>query len=229
MKIACIFCLILAIVLVVLNHSAEYWLGYSESQRALLAADPIIGLMLESALFLILFILALSTIFLKKHRLWLLSTVAIFWPLVILTVMLTRHVLEPGGSLIMRGLHDRVMHDYTLADLRHFAKDVNEAGLIKIDWINHGDVSAMGDAQKKTFAQLRKKYPFMIWMDDGRILHGPSLLNYGQEGVVDFEWGGALTGHWGCSISIDGSKNDPSLLNPAFVIRVSDDIYFFFD
>ncbi len=67
----------------------------------------------------------------------------------------------------------------------------------------------------------------MRWLDDGRILTGPSILNQGDDNIVMFEWGGPF-GHWGCSISVDGKKNDPY---PAImpVLRASDDIYFYMD
>jgi len=120
------------------------------------------------------------------------------------------------------------MHDYTLNDLRQFAKDVDQARLIKVGWINHGDLSYLTDDQKAVFYILQKKYPFMLWMNDGRILHGPSIANFGDDNIVNFEWGGALPGHWGCSISIDGSKNEPEPDPDRTLLRVSDDIYFYF-
>jgi energy-coupling factor transporter transmembrane protein EcfT len=234
MKTASIACLVLASLLVVLNHLANYWLGYSETIRAEFAADPVIGLFsMESAPFLILIILAIITLFLKKHRVWLLAVLISFWPLVILIGFLTLTFCGTGPSLILRGLHDRIMHDYTLDDLRHFASDVDQAGILKSGqgYVDHGDISSLNLTyeQKEAFAQLRKKYPFMHWMDEGRFLHGPSILNYEEKGVVDFEWGGALSGHWGCSISTNGTKNASHPDSQAVILRLSDDIYLYFD
>ena len=232
MKIASIACLVLASLLVVLNHLANYWLGYSETPRADFAADPVFGLfIMEFPLFLILIILAIITLFLKKHRLWLLAVLISFWPLVILIGFLTQTFCSTESSLILRGLHDRIMHDYTLDDLRHFASDVDQSGILKsgqgYGYVNHGEFSHLTPQQREAFEQLRKKYPFMRWMDDGRIMHGPSI--YGEKGVVDFEWGGALSGHRGCSISINGSKNEPYLDPQVVTLRLSDDIYLYFD
>jgi len=176
----------LASLLVVLNHLASYWLGYSETPRALLIADPVFGLgFMESILFLILVILFIVTLFLKKHRVWVLIGLIIFWPVVVLTGFLTVTFCASGASLVLRGLHDRIIHDYTLDDLRHFAKDVDQAGILKSGWVNHGDISDLTPQQKDAFAQLKKRYSFMRWMDDGRFLHGPSIL--GEKGIVCFE------------------------------------------
>jgi hypothetical protein len=75
---------------------------------------------------------------------------------------------------------------------------------------------------------LGAKYPFMHWLDNGDQLRGPSLLNYGEEGTVDFEWGFENRGHWGCSISVDGAKNDTIPFPHANILRASDDIYFYY-
>jgi hypothetical protein len=180
-------------------------------------------------LFLFLIVLVIVALFLKKHRVWLLAGLISFWPLVILIGFLTQTFCGTAPSLVLRGLHDRIMHDYTLDDLRHFASDVDQAGILKSGWVNHGDISYLTPQQKEAFEQLRKKYSFMHWMDDGRILTGPSILNYGEKGDVAFEWGGALPGHWGCSISINGSKNEPYPDSQAVILRLSDDIYLFYD
>jgi len=230
MKTASIACLVLGSLLVVLNHLANYWSGYSETSGALFVADPVFGLgFMESILFLILIILFIVTLCLKKHRVWVLIGLIIFWPVSVLTGFLTVTFCGSGASLVLRGLHDRIMHDYTLDDLRHFARDVNQAGILKSGWVNHGDISSLTPQQKDAFDQLRREYPFMHWMDDGRMSHGPSILNYGEKDVVDFEWGGALPGHWGCSISVNGSKNEPQPDPQIITLRLSDDIYLFHD
>jgi len=233
MKTASIACLVLAGLLEVLNHWANYWFGYSETMRADLAADPILGFIAKSIPFLILIVLFIVALFLKKHRVWLLAGLISFWPLVTLTGFLTQTFCGTAPSLVLRGLHDRLVHDYTLDDLRHFASDVDQSGILKSGqgYVDHGDISSLNLTyqQKEAFEQLRKKYPFMHWMDDGRITHGPSILNYGEKGVVDFEWGGALQGHWGCSISTNGSRNEPHPDPQVIILRLSDDIYLYYD
>ena len=164
----------------------------------------------------------------KRHRLILIIVVVLFWPLVILSFKCSNSIFGTHPSLVLSSLRDRIAHDFTLDELRHFAHDVNQSGIISKDWINHGEISGLTNEQKNTFAQIKNKYSFMHWMDDGGICHGPSILNYGKQGVVDFEWGGALPGHWGCSISIDGTKNDSNLGPDSTVLHLSDDIYLYY-
>ena len=225
MKRTPIVCLALAIFLVVWNHTAAYRLGYSETAQGLAEGGLIFGFLVKFGLFACLLFLVIVSFFQKQRSMWPLYSLIAFWPL----VMLTQTILGPDDSQVLRGLRDRVMHDYTLDDLRQFARDVNQSGILKNGrWINHGDTSGLSESEKVTYGALKQKYAFMHWLDDGRGLTGPSILNQGDDDIVNFEWGGALMGHWGCSISVNGAKNDPY---PATfpVIRVSDDIYFFHD
>ena len=229
MKVISIVSLVLAALLVIGNRAAHYWLGYSEIPAAFALSDRFFGVMAEFALFMLLIIPALWTEFAKKGRLWSYVGLLGFWPVVIVTFLLIRVATPSGGELTMRGLRDRIMHDYTLDDLRRFAREVDEAGLLKDeDLVNQADTSGFTPQLRYALTQLAEKYSFMRWLEDDEQWFGPSLLNHAQDGVVDFEWGGGNRGHWGCSISINGSKNEPVSGPPAKILRVSDDIYFFF-
>lgn len=225
MKIASIVCLVLAILLAELNYWASYWLGYSETMHAFHATSPFVVLFAHFCLFSILTILVIWASILKRHPRWMLTCIIGYWPLVISTSLLTHTVCGSSQFHLLRGLRDRITHDYTLDDLRHFAGDVDRSGILNSGWINHGDISLLTDQQKEVFDQLRKKYPFMHWMDNGRFLHGPSIM--GNDSIVSFEWGGALSGHWGCSISTNGSKNDFDSDTTSTILRLSDDIYLY--
>jgi len=231
MKTSSIVCLALAGFLVVFNHLSNYWLGYSESKMAFAATDPILGLLVEIGLFACLFCLVMFSLS-RKPRSWLpLGSLFAFWPIVILTFVLTKTCFGLPGSLIAHGLRDRVMHDYTLEDLRHFARDVSQGISFKSStgfgkWINHGDTSELTETEKRLYAQLKEKYSFLHWMDNEKGSGGPSILNQGDDGIVNFEWGGPL-GHWGCSVSINGAKNEPVPDPDTTIFRVSDDIYFY--
>jgi hypothetical protein len=201
-----------------------------ETVGALHISDPIIGpfgWLGESILFLILIILFITSLFLKRHRVWLLVGLIIFWPIVISTSFLTINFCDPGSSLVLRGLYDRIMHDYTLDDLRHFARDVDKAGILKSGYIDHGDISHLTPEQREAFTQLRKKYSFMRWMDDGRFFNGPSISE--DKDIIYVLWGGALEGHWGFSISANGSRNEPHPNFEIDTLRLSDDIYLYYD
>lgn len=212
------------------NHLASYWWGYSETPRALLAADPILELLAEAVLFLVLFSLFIVALVLKRCRRWMLIGLIIFFPFTYLTGFLTETICGTHPHLVLQGLHDRITHDYTLDDLRHFARDMDQTGILKSGVIDHGDVSGLTSQQKEAFEQLGKKYLFMHWMDDGRYYNGPSLSEEGD--VIDVFWGGALPGHWGFSISINESKNEPPPNNSRTGIdetmRLGDDIYLYY-
>ena len=221
MKKTSVVCLILASLLVIFNHAANYWLGYSETEVAFLAIDPIIGLFLEFAIFAYLFFVVILSLFVKPRSRWPLYSLVAFWP----SVILTWYCLGLPGPLIARGLRDRVVHDYTLDDLRRFAREVDQAGLLKHgDWIKYGGSLELTGQQKEAFARINKNYTFMHMGEEAR------LVNFGEDNIVSFIWGGALPGHWGCVISLDGSNNhahDDSSADTK-ILRVSDDIYFFY-
>jgi hypothetical protein len=229
MKIITIVWLVLGALLVVLHRVAHYWLGYAESPAAFAVTDPFFGVMAEFVLFLLFIFPAIGTELAKKGRAWSFIGLLGFWPVVLLTFFLVQTFAIPGGEVTMRGLRDRVMDDYSLDDLRHFAKDVNDGEILKDeDLVSQSETSGLTDSQRAALAQLVSKYPLMHWLDDDEKWFGPSLLDYGQDNVVAFEWGGDNRGRWGCSISVDGSKNEPVYGSPMKVLRVSDDIYFYF-
>jgi hypothetical protein len=229
MKTSSIVCLVLAGLLVILNHAANYWLGYSESSQAGLASDPILGLLMECSIFGYLLFLVIISVFRKPRGRWPLYSLIVFWPLVVLI----EFSIGRPGPLIVHGLRDRVMHDYSLDDLRQFARDVNQGISFKGNppfgkWINHGDTSELTESEKIVYTRLRQKYPFTHWMAGPQGRAGPSIASP-EDGVVVFEWGGALPGHWGCSISTKGANNeDGSDVPDTTILHVSDDIYFFY-
>jgi len=229
-RVAAVCLLLLSCVLAALNFWANYWLGYSESPRALFASARVVGFAAECVVFLVFMALAFVGIFQKGNGNFLLNVFLAFWPLYFLTLYSSRMVLGPAHALVLRGLHDRIAQDVTLDELRHFARDVDKSGILPTerDWINHGDVSRLDSEKREAFSRLKAKYVFLRWMDDGKNLNGPSIAKSNYKGFVDFEWGGPLPGHWGCSISINGSKNDPHAGDLEAILRLSDDIYLYF-
>jgi hypothetical protein len=207
------------------SHFTNYWLGYSETETALLWCDPFVDLFSGAIVFL--FILGVFFVALGKKTWRLPATLAVFafWPLAFLTLWL----LPAGGIATVHGLHDRILHDYKLDDLRRFAHEVDDAHLLTSGFINHGDINSLPLDQQAAFHRLHEHFPFMNWLRNGIALTGPSLINYQDPGVVNFEWGGALSGHWGCSIRLDGKCSDPSPGAYFYVQRASDDIYFYFE
>jgi hypothetical protein len=228
MKPKAIVCLALAFLLVVFNHFSYYWMGYSDSSDVILAIDPIFGLLLEFCLFVYLFFLVIASLFQKPRNRWPLYSLVVFWPLIILTVV----SLGSCGPLIVRGLRDRIMHDYSLDDLRHFAQDVNQGISFKSNLsprkgIIHGDTFGLTESEKKVYSHLKEKYSFLHRVEDSQGRSDASIFSP-HDNLIVLAWGGALLGHWGCSISANGSKNEVYPDRDTTILRASDDIYFFY-
>jgi hypothetical protein len=216
-KIISTTCLVFLVAILVVNYSANYSMGFEESSFSILADPVMMGIpWLLIATFLIL--TWVSSLIRRKCYWW---TTAMATGLVVL--MAIEHFAPGARGLIVYGLRDRVMQDYGLDGLRRFARDVNQNGLLRDGGgVSHGDISQLSDSEKTAYEELEQKYTFLHWMSGST-----SILNYQDNNVVNFEWGGALSGHWGCSITIDGQKNESEIESGSMIVPVSDDIYFY--
>lgn len=226
MKLISILCLGLWMAAQVIDYTYSYYQGYYETENSLFDFCDLMWLLFGVISFFGILSLLIFSLVQKRHRLWMAYVLMVIF----IPFFIPKAILPSPGDMMAYGLKNRIMHDYTLEDLRHFARDVNDAGILKGNGIDHGNISDLADPQKETFEQLAKKYPFMHWMDDGQTFRGPSIFDYG--GQIWVEWGGPLIGHRGCSISIDGRRNNPDIEAGSDVIEVtlpvSDDIYFFY-
>ncbi len=113
------------------------------------------------------------------------------------------------------------MQFWTLDDLRRFAREVHEKipGIDVTENESNQEIQDRGDV----YAKLREEYPFMKWGIGGK---GNPYI-YDREGTMKVEWGGALPGHWGFAIALDGKRIDPEPDPDTRILRVSDDIYFY--
>jgi hypothetical protein len=141
----------------------DYWFGYYQE-----SLSPVIwSAVLELVEFLIfppvLLITWIISMILRKHRLW--TTAMLIGLLALIGFQFT--ILPPSHHLIVYSMRDRVMRDYSLDDLRHFAREVdqlprlpgNEAGPTK---------SFRGRELDKS--GLKEKYPFLYWGGESAIL-----------------------------------------------------------
>ena len=72
---------------------------------------------------------------------------------------------------------------------------------------------------------MQQTYPFMNWsLEAGE---GPSIFE--RNNRMNVEWGGHTAGHWGFSVTLDGSKNESDKGVRAEILPVSDDIFFYRD
>jgi hypothetical protein len=140
----------------------------------------------------------------------------------ILALMGLRGMLPPP-ILIMYGMRERMMRDYNLDDLRHLARDVDRIPRSP-DFPGSTTKGFMREELGET--GLMKKYSFLMWPKGVVGLEGPSYIAETDE-VVDVRWGGALAGHWGFNVAVNGKRIEPE--PGAKISRVSDDIFFVFE
>ena len=216
-KLISLACLLLLAVLLIHNHHALYWIGYLETSRAFAERDPLIGLLCASALFLVLLVLLLISLIRKKERIWILFVILLYWPIFFLAFKFPSFS-DPGE---VYGLRDRILKEYNLDDLRHFAHDYTQTavGLSVID----GSVDIrFTPEQTAAFDKLKEKYPFLNWG-----ISKPSIFQ--KNGTTNLDWQGPLNGHWGFSVTLNGRKNNPPN-DPEFtILPASNDIYFYYE
>ena len=208
------------VVIYLASWASNYWFGYAESFEVGLVSDPILLLLTEFLLFAALAIWIIARLVKRKPCRVHLITLAAFWPVLIALFRL----LPPAPVLIVHGLRDRILHDYTLADLRAFGHDAEQAGLVGM---LDGGTRDFTEEQHQAFDRLKTHYRFLTWFSpNGR--DGVASI-YTNGGTLYIDWGGALIGHHGFSINTDGYRNDPAPNRDVYDLRASDDIYFFFE
>ena len=158
----------------------------------------------------------------RKDRIWTTGTLLLTGLLFQLPNVLHVSTVQ----MLLHGLVNHVTHDYTLNDLRHFARDMHNA--IGDNYISHGSLSDLNAQQAEDYKKLQVIYPLTTWsMTAGE---GPSIGE--RFGIMTVDWGGALSGHWGFSVALDGKHIDPPSIPQnsirTQIVRVSDDIYFFY-
>jgi hypothetical protein len=134
----------------------------------------------------------------------------------------------PSGYVKVYGVRDRMMHDFNLDQLREFAREAKTNvfdGSAKVAFISPIELSELSESEKQAYFKLRGKYPFLRWNLQNSVEGGASIVN-SDNGAIFLEWGGGF-GHWGCSISPTGAKNDPPDNPESRILRASDDIYFY--
>lgn len=153
----------------------------------------------------------------KHHRLWTTTMLA-----GLLALWCIARVLPPPPAFIMYGMRDRVMRDYSLDDLRHLARDFDRLPPISSSISGSTKGYMRGDLAN---TGLSKKYSFLDWPKN-REVQGPSYIAE-TDGIVDVRWGGALVGHWGFSVAVNGRRINGQ--PDSKISRASEDILFVFD
>ena len=176
--------------------------------------NPFITAPSDLILLLILGVVWIVSLCIRKNRLW--TTVTLLSGIAVIALLF---VLPAPGSLVVYGIRNRVMEQFSIDDLRHFARDVHEKRP-NID-ITENDPSIK--EQGADYDKLEQQYSFMKWGIGGK--GNPYIID--RDGLLTVEWGGALPGHWGFSVRMDGGKNSPDPEPLTHVLRASEDIYFY--
>ena len=129
--------------------------------------------------------------------------------------------LPRPSQLIASGLRDRIIKEYGVTKLRQFAHDFDQLPQIAAYDSSSRKIYMRTDLLRTGLAQ---KYPFLAWMKISPRNIGPSYIAE-KNRVVDVRWGGALWGHWGFSVALDGKCLDP-VIPAATILKVSDEVYF---
>ena len=191
-----------------------YWCGYYQK-----SFSPILWVELLALFGFILFLAALITwgvsLFQRKQRLW---TTAVLAGL--LSLWMLEYIIPSPHDLILHGMRDGMLRNYSLDDIRHFARDFDHLpdipnntvnGLTKFYWNRR-----MDDDLAKT--KLKDKYPFLANCE--------AVVE--SDNIVHVNWGG-FENHWGFSVAIDGKRIDPNPRNfwssDYKTIRISDDVF----
>ena len=130
-----------------------------------------------------------------------------------------KHIIPTSNELIIYGMRDRMMRDYSLNDLRRLAREIDQLPRFPNTLPGPTKIFMSEDVDK---TGLKGKYSFLSW-GKGHGFEGPSAITE-SDGVVTVWWGGALRGHWGFSVAVNGKRAEPD--QDTKILRMSDDIFF---
>jgi hypothetical protein len=211
MKRTSLITLILSVICLMMTYVLDYWFGYYQTLLPLAWSMTLELVVLFIPLPVVLITWIVSMI-LRKDRLWMTATLI---GLLVLVGLKFGFILPPPHHLIVYGMKNRMVRDYSLDDLRRLAHDVDLLPRSPNEF--PGPTKGfMGEDLDKT--GLKGKYPFLSW--GGGVSHISE-----RDGLVNVRWGGEPAGYWGFSVAVNGGKANPSSLD-AKILRVSDDIFF---
>lgn len=217
-KLTSLAALILMVGCLLMRYVLSYRLGYYEKSYSALAYQDLLAFFGFIA-FVYISIIWIISLFWKKHRLWTTGTM-----IGLLVLVGLGQLMPHSNDIIVYGLRDRLMHEQNLEDLRRFAQEIDRISRPR-DNISGDTKSFMSEDLAKT--GLKEKYPFLQWVK-GPVFNGPSYVDE-RDSVVAVRWGGALSGHWGFNIAVNGGKLDLPTEPYTKVLPLSDDIFVIYE
>ena len=192
-----------------------YLVGYKETLDSYRSIDFDGFLEVKIGIFILLLGVFIFSFLLKGQRLWMLCALLLYFPF----YSASWWALSKTMPKVVDGLHDRILKEYSIDDLRRLAKDSG----VMIPGVRTENASLVPLSPQELAAveQLKQKYPFLQWMG------GAGLQNSGSETQVHWKAGSF---YWGISIDTGGRYNqdgwrgrDPMV----HTIHISDDIYLY--
>jgi len=193
----------------------NYWFGYymipSDSYSLFLLFRDLFWLF-RFLMILALLIICIISMISKKNRLW--TTVMLAG---LLALVGSEFILPHPEGLIVYGLRDRMMRDYSLDTLRQFARDIDQFPTPKNLPSNLGKVF-MSEDLVLLETRLKEKYSFL------KSRRTPSSITE-NNGAVSVWWG---RHQWGFSVMVNREKINPIVVDPdaVIILPVSNDIFF---
>jgi hypothetical protein len=108
-------------------------------------------------------------------------------------------ILPPTTNLIVYGMRDRILRDYSLDTLRHFARDFDRLPTLAKNNFFPTKVYPNEDLAN---IGLKDKYPFIAWVESNGH-EGPEAITE-EDGAVHTTWGGRP--YWGFNVALNGAK-----------------------
>jgi len=222
MKRLAILCIFLQIVLSGLYCAAFYWLGHEETLLARGMTSTDLFLPFVALLFLAMFAMLIRSFVIGEARLWMIGTTFVYLAFLVFPMGINR----VHRALLVEGLRDRVVREYGLDAVRSFARDVTQNFHPKDSQQGYysfqGNFAVLPQGKLAAYAQLKEQYPFLKWKGDGA--SGPSVAYRGD--VITVYWGDTNE-EWGISVNVNGKRHEAVPKTGKYVLRPSDDIYFY--
>ena len=209
LRIATVFCTSAIFISSFAQYAFAWWQGYFEQSYKPLVHAFFISIGGLCFLFL-LFSIWIYSLIVRRKRL----EITGFLALALLLEFGRSSLIPAPFTMIAKGLHQRLIHDNAIENLRSFAQEFNQ--------LSNTENKDSFSTEELAKLKWSKEYPFLSWVKQ-KTIKGPTYVNKTDQ-IVSVRWGGALPGHWGFSIHLGGKELENSTAHDAYELRLARDI-----
>lgn len=163
-------------------------------------------IVVQFGIFLLLLAFLLFSLLLKGQKLWMLFLVLLYFPF----FNTTSWTLSRCMPHIVDGLHERILKESSVDELRRFAKECDQK--IPDTSQMRADMSQYTPEQEKALDDMKRRYPFLNWKQGLKIQNvqfvefknGIRIPKGFGETLLDYSDGSF---YWSISIQSDGGEN----------------------